>query len=117
MQITVVNYNHFVTLILALESFHIMAILLHLVYAKDFHKMASLPFTRNVSTSFPFNNFSVILEYGGPYASSRLSSLHPKSDALPQVHFIHVKIENHLTPIVLCEGFHACSHPGSTRVI
>nr|XP_018685383.1 PREDICTED: uncharacterized protein LOC103987278 isoform X1 [Musa acuminata subsp. malaccensis] len=69
----------------------------------------------NVSTSFPFNNFSVILEYGGPYASSRLSSLHPKSDALPQVHFIHVKIENHLTPIVLCEGFHACSHPGSTR--
>nr|XP_018685394.1 PREDICTED: uncharacterized protein LOC103987278 isoform X5 [Musa acuminata subsp. malaccensis] len=70
----------------------------------------------NVSTSFPFNNFSVILEYGGPYASSRLSSLHPKSDALPQVHFIHVKIENHLTPIVLCEGFHACSHPGSTRI-
>ncbi|CAL9154215.1 unnamed protein product [Musa hybrid cultivar] len=69
----------------------------------------------NVSTSFPFNNFSVILEYGGPYASSRLSSLHPKSDALPQVHFIHVKIENHLTPIVLCEGFHPCSHPGSTR--
>ncbi|CAL9163684.1 unnamed protein product [Musa hybrid cultivar] len=69
----------------------------------------------NVSTSFPFNNFSIILEYGGPYASSRLSSLHPKSDALPQVHFIHVKIENHLTPIVLCEGFHACSHPGSTR--
>ncbi|XP_072987206.1 protein SHORTAGE IN CHIASMATA 1 homolog isoform X1 [Typha latifolia] len=46
----------------------------------------------DIPASFPFNKFSIILEYGGQYSSSRLFSLAPNLDGLPPLHFFHVKM-------------------------
>ncbi|PIN18275.1 hypothetical protein CDL12_09056 [Handroanthus impetiginosus] len=46
-----------------------------------------------VSASFPFSNFSFILEYGGSNVSSRISSICPNSDGLPTIYFIKVELE------------------------
>ncbi|KAG6507033.1 hypothetical protein ZIOFF_032373 [Zingiber officinale] len=73
-------------------------------YLTNFHKILSVAFTRNISASFPFKKFGIILEYGGPYASSRLSSMVPILDGLPRVHFIHVEFATHPTALFLCEG-------------
>ncbi|WOL06064.1 hypothetical protein Cni_G14796 [Canna indica] len=79
------------------------------------HSDCLLASYENVSASFPFNKFGIILEYGGPYASSRLSSVSPNSDGYPRVHFIHVEFESHLIAIALCEGPDACKLPEPTR--
>lgn len=82
-----------------------------------FHNMfSSLLLSRDVLPSFPFNKFSIILEYGGPSGSSRLSSICPNLDGLPRLHFFHVIMENHNLPASLCEGF-VSQHPKSTMVI
>nr|XP_019701833.1 protein SHORTAGE IN CHIASMATA 1 [Elaeis guineensis] len=77
------------------------------------HSECLLTCHEDVLPSFPFNKFSIILEYGGPYGSSRLSSICPNLDGLPRLHFFHVKLENHNLPASLCEGF-ASQHPKST---
>ncbi|KAG1355092.1 protein SHORTAGE IN CHIASMATA 1 [Cocos nucifera] len=76
------------------------------------HSECLLTCHEDVLPSFPFNKFSIILEYGGPYGSSRLSSTCPNLDGLPQLHFFHVKLENHNIPASLCEGF-VSQHPKS----
>ncbi|CAH2070249.1 unnamed protein product [Thlaspi arvense] len=46
----------------------------------------------NISPSFPLQNFSVIVEYGGPNASPRVSSP-SKMDFFPCFHFIKVELD------------------------
>ncbi|XP_020084935.1 protein SHORTAGE IN CHIASMATA 1 [Ananas comosus] len=67
-----------------------------------------------ISASIPFNKFSIILEYGGPNTSSRLSSLVSSLDVLPPVHFLHVKMDDQDIPAVFFEGYGVSAHPQST---
>lgn len=76
-----------------------------------------LPFWSYISASIPFNKFSIILEYGGPNTSSRLSSLVSSLDVLPPVHFLHVKMDDQDIPAVFFEGYGVSAHPQSTSVI
>ncbi|KAJ0099162.1 hypothetical protein Patl1_20117 [Pistacia atlantica] len=57
-----------------------------------------------VSASFPFNKFGLILEYGGSYGSSRVSTLSPNLSGLPCLHFLKVELENSSASRALCEG-------------
>ncbi|KAK7315032.1 hypothetical protein VNO77_33564 [Canavalia gladiata] len=59
---------------------------------------------KHVSPLFPFNKFDIILEYGGPYGSSRISELSPNSVALPHLHFLTVELDGHAALKALCEG-------------
>ncbi|KAL8543957.1 hypothetical protein ACS0TY_004488 [Phlomoides rotata] len=45
-----------------------------------------------ISASFPFSEFSIILEYGGSNVSSRISSTCPNSDGLPTLYFLMVEL-------------------------
>ncbi|KAJ0041902.1 hypothetical protein Pint_17440 [Pistacia integerrima] len=60
--------------------------------------------SRLVSASFPFNKFGLILEYGGSYGSSRVSTLSPNLSGLPCLHFLKVELENSSASRALCEG-------------
>lgn len=100
---------------LNVTDFQLLKFLLHLAYWKIF-TVFSVPFTRDISASFPFNKFGIILEYGGPCASSKISSMVTISDGLPRIHFIHVEFENHLGAVALCEGPDVCNHPRSSWV-
>ncbi|KAJ7974201.1 Protein SHORTAGE IN CHIASMATA 1 [Quillaja saponaria] len=55
----------------------------------------------HVSAIFPFNKFSIILEYGGSYRSSRISYLSPSLVGLPHIHFLKVDLGGSFK---LCEG-------------
>ncbi|RDX67854.1 Protein SHORTAGE IN CHIASMATA 1, partial [Mucuna pruriens] len=59
---------------------------------------------KHVSPLFPFNNFGIILEYGGRYGSSRISELSQNSVGLPQLHFLMVELDGHAALKALCEG-------------
>lgn len=61
-------------------------------------------FSRSVSASFPFNKFSLILEYGGSHGSSRISALSPKVAGLPHLHFLKVELDDSSASRALCEG-------------
>lgn len=74
-------------------------------------------FARNISTSFPFNKFSIILEYGGPSTSSKISSMSPTMDELPQLHFLEVKVDNQVFPMEFYEGYDVTLHLKSKMVI
>nr|KYP41950.1 hypothetical protein KK1_036658 [Cajanus cajan] len=58
----------------------------------------------HVSSLFPFNKFDIILEYGGPYGSSRISELPQNSVGLPHLHFLRVELDGHVALRALCEG-------------
>ncbi|KAL1069808.1 hypothetical protein V6Z11_D12G289700 [Gossypium hirsutum] len=58
----------------------------------------------NVSASFPFNKFNVIVEYGGFCGSSRVSSFPPKSVGLTHVHFLKIELDDSSASKALCEG-------------
>ncbi|XP_042505703.1 protein SHORTAGE IN CHIASMATA 1 [Macadamia integrifolia] len=62
---------------------------------------------KNVSASLPFNQFSMILEYGGSQSSSKIFSFSPKLSGLPRLHFLKVELEDFSAPKALCEGFYA----------
>ncbi|XP_058075914.1 protein SHORTAGE IN CHIASMATA 1 [Magnolia sinica] len=64
----------------------------------------------HVFPSFPFNKFSIILEYGGSCASSRISTISSKLVGLPHIHFLKMKLEESGVPKALCEGFDASQH-------
>ncbi|KAM0938882.1 putative protein shortage in chiasmata 1 [Dioscorea sansibarensis] len=64
----------------------------------------------NIWTSFPFNKFSIILEYGGPSISSKLSSMSPSMDELPQLHFFEIKVDNQVFPKAFYEGCDGTLH-------
>ncbi|KAK7380299.1 hypothetical protein VNO78_32807 [Psophocarpus tetragonolobus] len=59
---------------------------------------------KQVSPLFPFNKFDIILEYGGPYDSSRISELSQNSIGLPHLHFLRVELDDHAALKALCEG-------------
>ncbi|TYG91808.1 hypothetical protein ES288_A12G291700v1 [Gossypium darwinii] len=58
----------------------------------------------NVSASFPFNKFNVIVEYGGFCGSSRVSSFPPKSVGLTHLHFLKIELDDSSASKALCEG-------------
>ncbi|XP_027357274.1 protein SHORTAGE IN CHIASMATA 1 [Abrus precatorius] len=59
---------------------------------------------KHVSPLFPFNKFDIILEYGGPYGSSKISELSPNLVGLPHLHFLTVELDGHAALKALCEG-------------
>lgn len=61
---------------------------------------------KNIPASFPFNEFGIILEYGGPSKSSTLLSLNPKLDGFPPLHFLYVKVDVEDFSIALAEDNH-----------
>ncbi|KAL6633889.1 hypothetical protein ACP70R_026560 [Stipagrostis hirtigluma subsp. patula] len=58
---------------------------------------------KNIPASFPFSEFGIILEYGGPNKSSNLLSMAPKLDGLPPLHFLYVKVDDEDFPVALVE--------------
>ncbi|GLU24245.1 hypothetical protein SLE2022_401950 [Rubroshorea leprosula] len=58
----------------------------------------------HVSAAFPFHKFNLILEYGGPCGSSRVSSFSPKLVGLPHLHFLKVELQEFGASRALCEG-------------
>uniref|UniRef100_A0ACD5Z566 Uncharacterized protein n=1 Tax=Avena sativa TaxID=4498 RepID=A0ACD5Z566_AVESA len=58
---------------------------------------------KNIPTSFAFNEFDIVLEYGGPNKSSTLFSLAPKLDGFPPLHFLYVKVDSEDSLIALVE--------------
>ncbi|KAJ8554443.1 hypothetical protein K7X08_025121 [Anisodus acutangulus] len=54
--------------------------------------------------SFPFDKFEIILEYGGSQGSSKVSSILPKSDRVPPLHFLKVELEDPSVAKALCDG-------------
>ncbi|PUZ76784.1 hypothetical protein GQ55_1G317900 [Panicum hallii var. hallii] len=61
---------------------------------------------KNIPASFPFSEFCMILEYGGPNKSSTLLSLAPKLDGLPPLHFLYVTVDGEDFPVALVEDNH-----------
>ncbi|XP_047077309.1 protein SHORTAGE IN CHIASMATA 1 homolog [Lolium rigidum] len=58
---------------------------------------------KDIPASFPFNEFGIVLEYGGPNKSSTLLSLAPKLDGFPPLHFLYVKVDTEDSSIALVE--------------
>ncbi|KAJ1280162.1 hypothetical protein BS78_04G210500 [Paspalum vaginatum] len=61
---------------------------------------------KNIPVSFPFCEFCLIVEYGGPNKSSTLLSLAPKIDGLPPLHFLYVTMDGEDFPNALVEDNH-----------
>ncbi|KAH1206953.1 Protein SHORTAGE IN CHIASMATA 1 [Glycine max] len=59
---------------------------------------------KHVFPLFPLNKFDIILEYGGPYDSSRISELSQNLVELPHLHFLRVELDGHAALEALCEG-------------
>ncbi|KAJ0970255.1 hypothetical protein J5N97_023132 [Dioscorea zingiberensis] len=55
----------------------------------------------------------IILEYGGPSTSSTISSMSANIDDLPQLHFLEIKVDNHVFAKTFCEGCDVTLHPKS----
>lgn len=49
--------------------------------------------------------FDIVLEYGGSYISSRMSTICTKMAISPQIYFLNIKLEDYSIPKALCEGF------------
>nr|AOR06327.1 Shortage in chiasmata [Secale cereale] len=58
---------------------------------------------KNIPASFPFSEFGIILEYGGPNKSSTLLSLAPKLESFPPLHFLCVKVDVEDPSVALVE--------------
>ncbi|MCD7450344.1 hypothetical protein HAX54_005546 [Datura stramonium] len=81
---------------------------------KDFYKLedASMQMIshcclitqEHLFASFPFDKFEIILEYGGSHGSSNVSSILPKSDRVPPLHFLKVELEDPSVAKALCDG-------------
>lgn len=72
---------------------------------RDLKKWIDIPFfSRHLSASFPFEKFEIILEYGGSQGSSKVSSILPKSDRVPPLHFLKVELEDPSVAKALCDG-------------
>ncbi|XP_050914846.1 protein SHORTAGE IN CHIASMATA 1 isoform X4 [Lathyrus oleraceus] len=59
---------------------------------------------KHVSPLFPFNKFGIILEYGGPNGSSRISEFPSNSVGLLNLHFLTVELNDHAVLKALCQG-------------
>ncbi|XP_061358954.1 protein SHORTAGE IN CHIASMATA 1 [Gastrolobium bilobum] len=69
---------------------------------------------KHVSRLFPVNKFDIILEYGGPCGSSRISEFSPNSVGLPHLHFLTVELDGHSALKALCEGVEM---PANTEIL
>ncbi|VAH93360.1 unnamed protein product [Triticum turgidum subsp. durum] len=58
---------------------------------------------KNIPASFPFSEFGIVLEYGGPDKLSTLLSLAPNLDGFPQLHFLYVKVDVEDPSVALVE--------------
>ncbi|XP_020168352.1 protein SHORTAGE IN CHIASMATA 1 homolog [Aegilops tauschii subsp. strangulata] len=58
---------------------------------------------KDIPDSFPFSEFGIILEYGGPDKSSTLLSLAPKLEGFPPLHFLCVKVDVEDPSVALVE--------------
>ncbi|OMO95942.1 hypothetical protein CCACVL1_05153 [Corchorus capsularis] len=58
----------------------------------------------NVSASFPFNKFNLILEYGGSCGSSRVSSFSPNLSGVTHLHFLKIELDGSSASKALCDG-------------
>ncbi|KAI4997440.1 hypothetical protein ZWY2020_052782 [Hordeum vulgare] len=58
---------------------------------------------KNIPASFPFSEFGIVLEYGGPNKLSTLLSLAPNLDGFPQLHFLYVKVDVEDPSVALME--------------
>lgn len=67
--------------------------------------------------SFPFGKFDIIMEYGGSYGSSRLSTISPEVSKFPILHFLKMDLENSSAARALCENVETPSHSEIRRVI
>ncbi|KAG2384810.1 Protein SHORTAGE IN CHIASMATA 1 [Vigna angularis] len=70
---------------------------------------------RHVSTLFLLNKFDIILEYGGSYASSRISDISKNLVGLPHLHFLTVEFDGHAALKALCEGVEL--HPNTEMLL
>ncbi|GMI99614.1 SHORTAGE IN CHIASMATA 1 [Hibiscus trionum] len=75
-------------------------------YKMDSQRMSDcwLVSHENVSASFPFNKFNLIVEYGGFCGSSRVSSFTPKLVGLTLLHFLKIELDASCSSKALCEG-------------
>ncbi|XP_020527538.1 protein SHORTAGE IN CHIASMATA 1 isoform X3 [Amborella trichopoda] len=65
----------------------------------------------NVWSSFPFNEFSIILEYGGLYDSSRVSVISTTFVGLPCIDFLKVNLDDLDVSGTLWDSSDALEHP------
>ncbi|XAR53590.1 hypothetical protein NMG60_11022204 [Bertholletia excelsa] len=72
--------------------------------------------SRHISVSFPFEKFSIILEYGGPHASSRVLTISQKLVGFLSLHFLKVDQESSSIAKALCEGVNMLQTSGFTTV-
>ncbi|KAL8148270.1 protein SHORTAGE IN CHIASMATA 1 [Apium graveolens] len=68
------------------------------------HSDSCLISLEHISTSFPFEKFDIIMEYGGSYGSSRLSTISPEVSGFPILHFLKMDLENFSAARALCEN-------------
>ncbi|KAK8657201.1 hypothetical protein V6N13_035453 [Hibiscus sabdariffa] len=75
-------------------------------YKMDSQRMSDcwLVSPENVSASFPFNKFNLIVEYGGFCGSSRVSSFTPNLVGLTHFHFLKIELDASCSSKALCEG-------------
>ncbi|XP_052180958.1 protein SHORTAGE IN CHIASMATA 1 [Diospyros lotus] len=67
------------------------------------HSDCCLISNENISASFPFEKFSIILEYGGSCGQSRVSTISPKV-SFPGLHFLKLILEEASASKALCDG-------------
>ncbi|XP_038887320.1 protein SHORTAGE IN CHIASMATA 1 [Benincasa hispida] len=63
-----------------------------------------------VSGSFPFNRFSIILEYGGPNGSSQIATYFSKLIDMPHIHFVILGLDKGGNCEAFCEGVDLPQH-------
>ncbi|KAK1399540.1 Protein shortage in CHIASMATA 1 [Heracleum sosnowskyi] len=68
------------------------------------HSDSCLISLEHISTSFPFGKFDIIMEYGGSYGSSKLSTISPEVSGFPILHFLKMDLENSSAARALCEN-------------
>ncbi|XP_057475950.1 protein SHORTAGE IN CHIASMATA 1 [Actinidia eriantha] len=81
------------------------------------HSDCCLISNEHVSASFPFDKFSLILEYGGSCCSSRITTICPKLVGFPCLHFLRVELEDSSLPKAICEGVGMPRNGGFTTLM
>ncbi|XP_010521325.1 PREDICTED: uncharacterized protein LOC104800252 [Tarenaya hassleriana] len=71
---------------------------------------------KQVSPTLQFESFSIVVEYGGSYASARIFSDFPKLPPFPCFHFIKVELDMSSACEQLCEGVAIPHNPNVTKV-
>ena len=78
--------------------------------------VCSSPISRYISGSFPFNKFSIVLEYGGLNGSSQISAYFSNLIDMPHLHFIMLELDKCGNCKAFCEGVDFPQHNELTIV-